>query len=56
MNGRWLIPTTLLLMQSVAASAQPPAPYEHRYYEGGYQVFVGSGNLPRARQVVEHAL
>ncbi|SOC04153.1 tetratricopeptide repeat protein [Alloalcanivorax xenomutans] len=56
MNGRWLIPTTLLLMQSMAASAQPPAPYEHRYYEGGYQVFVGSGNLPRARQVVENAL
>ncbi|MBM7332830.1 tetratricopeptide repeat protein [Alloalcanivorax marinus] len=33
-----------------------PVPYEHRYYDGGYQVFVEAGNLPRARQVVENAL
>ncbi|WP_421706323.1 tetratricopeptide repeat protein [Alloalcanivorax xenomutans] len=54
MKGLWLIPSVLVVW--APAAAQPPAPYEHRYYDGGYQVFVGSGNLHRARQVVENAL
>ena len=36
--------------------AAAPVPYDQRYYDTGYQVFVEAGNLPRARQVVENAL
>lgn len=52
MKRWWLAP--MLLSASVAMAA--PAPYVPRYYNDGYQVFVGAGNLSRARQVVENAL
>lgn len=53
MRRRVLIPVLLGAAFNVAAA---PAPYEPRYYEDGYRVFVEAGNLPRARQVVENAL
>ena len=46
---------TCLLLTGLA-QAQPPAPYVENYYDRSYQVFVGAGNLLRARQVVENAL
>ena len=53
MKHRLMIP--VLLGVSLQAAAQP-APYEHRYYDQGYQVFVETGDLERARQVVDNAL
>ncbi|MCG8392889.1 MAG: tetratricopeptide repeat protein [Pseudomonadales bacterium] len=50
---RLVLPLTLL---SALAQAQTPEPYVEKYYEHSYQVFVGAGNLGRARQVVENAL
>ena len=38
------------------AHAQPPEPYVEQYYDRSYQVFVGAGNLVRARQVITRAL
>jgi len=54
MKWLWLAP--LAIGVSISAVAQAPVPYQHRYYDDGYQVFVGNGNLPRAREVVENAL
>lgn len=53
MRRRFLIPVLLGVSLSALAA---PAPYEHRYYDDGYRVFVEAGNLRRARQVVENAL
>ncbi|MBL7251335.1 tetratricopeptide repeat protein [Alloalcanivorax marinus] len=50
---RVLMPALLGLAANAVAA---PVPYEQRYYEDGYRVFVEAGNLPRARQVVENAL
>ncbi|WP_040296602.1 tetratricopeptide repeat protein [Alcanivorax hongdengensis] len=47
----------LLFGVSVAhAQSEPPRPYVAPYYERSYAVFVGAGNLQRARQVAESAL
>lgn len=55
MKRLWLLP--VLFGASLAAAAPaPPAPYVARYYNDGYQVFVGAGNLARARQVIRNAL
>ena len=56
MKRKWLWLAPLAVGVSISAVAQAPVPYEHRYYDDGYQVFVGNGNLPRAREVVENAL
>lgn len=56
MKRKWLWLAPLAVGVSISAVAQVPVPYEHRYYDDGYQVFVGNGNLPRAREVVENAL
>lgn len=49
----WLFGVLLL---SGYGHAQPPEPYVEAYYNDSYQVFVGAGNLVRARQVIENAL
>ena len=57
-GGRMLMSALLVagpLALAMNARAAPE-PYEHRYYEDGYRVFVEAGNLRRARQVVENAL
>ncbi len=56
MKRKWLWLAPLAVSASISALAQAPVPYDHRYYDDGYQVFVGNGNLPRAREVVENAL
>ena len=55
---RWLHAAIFPLALSTVplAHADTPAPYVERYYDRSYQVFVGSGNLVRARQVAENAL
>ena len=51
----------MVVLASVLAGAWPahaadPEPYVERYYDRSYRVFMASGNLPRARQVIENAL
>ena len=53
MKRKWLWLAPLAMGVSISAVAQAPVPYQHRYYDDGYLVFVGNGNLPRAREVVE---
>lgn len=60
MKCRLLLPAVVLASvwagAGAAHAAAAPEPYVERYYDRSYQVFVGSGNLSRARQVVEDAL
>lgn len=53
MKRLWLLPALFCASAAVAAA---PAPYVPKYYNDSYQVFVGAGNLARARQLVEDAL
>ncbi|MGB1464910.1 MAG: tetratricopeptide repeat protein [Alcanivorax nanhaiticus] len=50
---RWMVVGVLL---AGVVHAQPPEPYVESYYDHSYQVFVGAGNLVRARQVISNAL
>ena len=45
-----------LLFAGQSHAQQQPEPYVESYYNDSYQVFVGAGNLVRARQVIENAL
>lgn len=57
MKWRVILFGVLLLSGQTQAQAQSqPEPYVESYYNDSYQVFVGAGNLLRARQVIENAL
>jgi len=46
----------VLLFAGQAHAETKPEPYVESYYNDSYQVFVGAGNLVRARQVIDNAL
>lgn len=52
---QWIV-FGVLLFGSYSHAQQQPEPYVESYYNDSYQVFVGAGNLVRARQVIENAL
>lgn len=55
MKWQVLLFAALLLSGQSQAQSQPE-PYVESYYNDSYQVFVGAGNLVRARQVIDNAL
>ena len=55
MKWQWIV-FAVLLFGGYSHAQQQPEPYVEAYYNDSYHVFVGAGNLVRARQVIENAL